>query len=71
MPEKTRVATIQSNRVPSCDGLQANPFNDGFSLDDLLESTERRIAWYENFFARTGAPPQRARGEPVSYHWNW
>jgi len=52
MSDKVRLATIQSNRVKTCDGLKTNPFSDEFSMDDLLESIERRIAWYEDLFGQ-------------------
>lgn len=48
MYDKVRIAAIQSNRVRTCDGLKTDPFRDGFSMGDLLESIERRIAWYED-----------------------
>jgi len=52
MSDKVRLATIQSNRVKTCDGLKTNPFSDEFSMDDLLQSIERRIAWYEDLFGQ-------------------
>ncbi|MFC1715710.1 carbon-nitrogen hydrolase family protein [Candidatus Poribacteria bacterium] len=52
MSDKVRIATIQSNRVPTCSGLKTNPFSDEFSRDDLLLSIERRIAWYEDLFTQ-------------------
>ncbi len=54
MSDKVRVAAIQSNRVPTCDGLKTNPFSDEFSMNDLLQSIERRIAWYEDLFNQAG-----------------
>ena len=45
-----RVATIQSNRVPKCEGLKIDPFLEDFSMDDLYESIERRVSWYEKLF---------------------
>jgi len=50
MSDKIRIGTIQSNRVPTCEGLKTNPFSDEFSMSDLLQSIERRIAWYEDLF---------------------
>ncbi len=52
---RVRVATIQSNHVPTCQGLQTDPFRDGFSLDDLLTSIERRISWYEQLLLQAAA----------------
>lgn len=52
MADKVRIATIQSNRVPTCDGLKTDPFRDNFSMDDLLKSIELRIAWYEDLFSQ-------------------
>ena len=54
MPDKVRIATIQSNRVPTCDGLRTDPFNDEFSRDDLLKSIQRRISWYGDLFDQAG-----------------
>ena len=54
MAEKARIATIQSNRVPTCDGLKTNPYSDDFSMEDLLASIDRRVAWYEDLFSRAG-----------------
>ena len=54
MADKTRIATIQSNRVSTCDGLRTNPFSDEFSRDDLRESIQRRISWYEGLFDQAG-----------------
>ena len=54
MSEKVRIASIQSRHVPTCDGLRTNPYSDDFSMDDLLLSIERRIAWYGDLFARAG-----------------
>jgi len=50
MSDKVRIAAIQSNRVPTCSGLRTNPFSDEFSMNDLLLSIERRVAWYEDLF---------------------
>jgi len=54
MADKVRIATIQSNRVPTCTDLKTDPFSDDFSMDDLLVSIDRRIAWYEDLFSRAG-----------------
>ena len=54
MSDTVRVATIQSNRVPTCDGLNTNLFRDDFSMDDLFQSIERRVAWYEGLFDQAG-----------------
>lgn len=54
MSETVRIATIQSNRVPTCDGLKTDPFSDEFSMDDLFQSIDRRIAWYEGLFDQAG-----------------
>ncbi|HIE04256.1 MAG TPA: carbon-nitrogen hydrolase family protein [Candidatus Latescibacteria bacterium] len=54
MSDKVRLATIQSNRVPSCKGLRTNPFSEDFSMEDLLRSIELRIAWYEELLDRAG-----------------
>jgi len=50
MAKKVRVATIQSNHVPTYDGLKTDPFIEDFSMGDLLKSIELRIAWYEDLF---------------------
>jgi predicted amidohydrolase len=52
MAEKVRIATIQSNHVPTCDGLKIDPFSEDFSMGDLLKSIELRIAWYEDLFSQ-------------------
>ena len=39
---KVRIATIQMNRVPQCDGLRTDPFSPEFSLRDLMTSIDRR-----------------------------
>jgi len=46
--ERVRVCTIQSNRVPDCQGLQTNPFSGEFAKSDLFTSIDRRITWYES-----------------------
>ena len=50
MSDQARIATIQSNSISTCEGLKTDPFRDEFSMDDLLQSIERRIAWYEGLF---------------------
>ena len=50
MSGTVRVGAIQSNRVSSCEGLNMDPYRDDFSMDDLLVSIDRRIAWYEDLF---------------------
>lgn len=52
MSDKIRIATIQSNKVPDCDSLKSNPYGENFSLKDLFESIDGRIAWYESLFNR-------------------
>jgi len=67
MPDKVRVATVQSNHVPTCDGLKTNPFSDDFSMNDLLQSIERRIAWYEELFDQADQyPPGGVANTPES-----
>jgi len=54
MSNNIRIATIQSNKVTTCNGLRTDPFDDRFSMDDLLKSIELRISWYEELFELTG-----------------
>ena len=54
MSDKVRIATSQSNGVPTCKGLKTDPFGDKFSRDDLLESIRKRISWYEDIFDQAG-----------------
>ena len=53
--EQVRIGTIQSNRVPTCEGLKTNPFSGDFSLRDLFTSIEKRIEWYEQLLERAAS----------------
>ncbi len=50
--DRIRIGTIQSNQVPTCNGLRTDPFSSDFSMTDLLTSIERRIAWFEQLLER-------------------
>jgi predicted amidohydrolase len=54
VPGQARIATIQSNHVPTCDGLKTDPFRNDFSLEELFTSVERRLAWYDDLFDQAG-----------------
>ncbi len=53
--DRIRIGTIQSNRVPTCNGLITDPFADDFSINDLFASIDRRIAWYEQLLEQAAA----------------
>ena len=52
MANTVRLATIQSYNVHTCEGLVIDPFADGFSLDDISRSVERRLDWYEDLLGQ-------------------
>jgi predicted amidohydrolase len=59
MPAPVRLATIQSNRTPSCAGLKTDPLQEGFTMPDLFAAIERHLAWYDDLLA------QAARSQAV------
>ena len=51
-PDLVRIAAIQTRNNPKINGLQTDPFQEGFSLDHVYKSIELWLDWYEELFAQ-------------------